>query len=144
MDVHLDTQSQIDQIQELKYGSLAPPWSALVRFLISSAWHTRLRAWNNNSSLWHFIASSPILALVLEHNNILHKKRNTLKAPQMHMRVWNSACERTKKKTKKKKLPEWRRNLNLNASLGWRHHVGIQTLPGGEPVPAKRSERVWQ
>lgn len=28
------------------------------------------------------------------------------------------------------------RNLNLNASLDWRHHVGIQPLPGRESVPA--------
>lgn len=50
--------------------------------------------------------------------------------------------ERGKKKTRKKEA-EWRRNLNLNASLYWRHHVGIQELRGRELVPAMRgSERV--
>lgn len=41
------------------------------------------------------------------------------------------------KKKKMKEVSEWRRNLNLNASLDWRHHVGIQAVPGREPVPAK-------
>lgn len=59
--------------------------------------------------------------------------------------VWvsNAACEILPTHPPKKML-EWRRNLNLNASLGWRHHVGIQALPGSEPVPAQCSERVWQ
>lgn len=33
-------------------------------------------------------------------------------------------------------MSEWRWNLNLNASLHGRHHVGIQALPAREPEPA--------
>lgn len=37
-------------------------------------------------------------------------------------------------------MSEWRWNLNLNASLHGRHHVGIQALPAREPEPAMLSK----
>lgn len=56
--------------------------------------NTLLCAWSNNSLLWRFIASSPILVLVLSTRTSSKKK------PTMHMGVWNSACDWSKKKKK--------------------------------------------
>lgn len=107
MYVHLDTQIQINQTQELRF-SCFPHW--YVRF------HMKRQL-----TFWHFIASSPQKAV--------DARNSTYAYGDFQIQPVNGPPS--------KKVPEWRRNLNLNASLDWRHHVGIQALPGGDPVPAK-------
>lgn len=75
------------------------------------------------------------------HNSTLRGGKSMLSAKEKHMGALKFSLWMEQKGEKK---AEWGRNLNLNASLDWKHQDGIQALRRAEPVPAKSSEGLLQ